>query len=587
MTSSHESPERLLQRAVGKVVNRATNTVGSCFAIDSELVFTSRHVVRDEPRRLVVSFPFSGESQNAVLVHEDEEQDLAILQLSSPSAAYAVPLSSAGPDAPFVTFGYRHADDFDGLYSRGSILGQVTRASGSPKQLLQLQSPSLDRGMSGAPILVQVNGTWTAVGMVAAVWQSPNYRDSDLAFGLPGTQLIKAAATALGPRPEETYDKRVLWAVSYVLQDRYDDGAWGRSFIPKEGVFSTDARAPGSHSGKRALSVTSWAALALSRVSAGSADAFAAESLPSIMASYLASCGAFGQLHRTVSATPLVEPNDIEIANPRHTGSALSYLIEIQGASRVVARGLEFLVKTAHADGGWGEAIGGEPNTLATAYVIDAMTKCLLAWPSIESFFDHGTGEKLKSDAEQCVDEALEWLARRQRDDGTWLYRGGEHEDPSYAPAYTAYVVAFAPEVLARSSRVRRRFLRFVEEQVESRGGIPRTVGGEELATSSLMVSYGLRRTGVHDLQQIADDLSAIGVKQLDVSAGTAGTIASVFFLLDYAARSQEPGSAVTRAATRLINAYRLATRDAKDRGEDEYVELWRAAVQDLIETSD
>jgi hypothetical protein len=354
-----------------------------------------------------------------------------------------------------------------------------------------------------------------------------------MAFAVPSSDLVPVAASPPVRAVLSVEDRDVLRSAALLAEDRFPDGAWGRSFMPPEGEFSHDARTPGAHQGKRALSVTGWAAVALLRVGGPLAQPFASYSRPFMMSSYLPSVGAIGHVHNVQSATPLVQPVSLELANARHTGSVISFLFDVEGPSRVIARALMFLVKEADPDGGWGESHGGGSNTLATSYVVEAISKCLARWDQLVPFLEPDQIDAVRVGAERCLGDALDWLARKQNDDGTWGYMPSATLEAN-ATAYTAHVLAFVPAMTERPY-VGDRLKKLLKSQIQEAGGLPLRRGSRDIATPSLMAAFGLRRTQDPDFMALGDDLLARGAGAMwDDALNPVRTMAYTFFLMNH-----------------------------------------------------
>lgn len=166
--------------------------VGAGFVVSDRLVVTCAHVVeaaREKPDdKIKVVFHVNRESRWANVIPEawrgPEGDDIAILLLDGglPVQVKALVLSSSiGCEGhPFRSLGYSQVGDVEGLWATGEIQGIVKQSDG--RQLLQLASPELDRGISGSPVLDLTRAR--VVGMVTAVYypdQTTKFRDTALA----------------------------------------------------------------------------------------------------------------------------------------------------------------------------------------------------------------------------------------------------------------------------------------------------------------------------------------------------------------------------------------------------------------------
>lgn len=502
---------------------------------------TAAHVVRDEDD-VVLRWPAAEATRAGTVGQRDESLDLAVVHLDRPLFEDLLPVADRSR-GDFDSFGYRHSGDFAGLYATGEMLGEVTQGDDvAGRRVIQLRSTTIDRGMSGAPVVAEVDGRPAVVGVVSGIWATDRVRDGDLAFAVPVRFARPMLAGPAAPAPASAEEQRVLRAVTFLTGDRFDDGAWGRSFRPPEGAFSADSRAGGDHhAGKRALSVTAWAGGALLAITPAYAYDYVKQSVPFLMSSYIERRGAFGHIHREVSSTPFVMPTEHQIANPRHTASSARLILELDGPSAVVGRALRFLVDSADPDGGWGEGSDLPANTLATAYVCDFLTACAHRRTALAAMFSPGEQTAVFDALDRSLEDGLDWLRRRQQPDGTWLYRPNEPGSP-LSPAYTAHVVAFAPEVLARSDVTRRRFTEFVDRQLAEAKGIPDRYGDTASAARTLMVACGLSRSADPGLRELGRSLADAGIAALDatVTVDSAATIANIFYL-KYVAATTAP----------------------------------------------
>lgn len=517
---------------VGRVEDSSGEVLGSSWLIDPLRVVTAAHVVRHVDE-VVIRWPESAETRAGRVEQPDEVLDLALVRLERPLFEDLLTLTDHSYGR-FESFGYRHSGDFAGLYATGDMLGEVTQGDGTrSRRVIQLRSNTIDRGMSGAPVVADLNGSPVIVGTISGIWEADGLRDGDLAFAVPARFARSMFYEPIRPPAMSVVEERVLRAITFLTGDRFDDGAWGKSFRPPEGAFSEDNRSGVTHEGKRALSVTAWAGSALLAVAPTYAYDYVKQSIPFLMSSYIEQRGAFGHIHKAVSSTPFVEPTEHQIANPRHTASSARLLLELDGPSAVVARALRFLVTSSDPHGGWGEGPDLDANTLATAYVCSFLNSCLSRRATFASVFSPGEQAAVWDSLERSLEDGLDWLRRRQQDDGSWTYRRNE-TGSVLSPAYTAHVVAFAPDVLVRSDAARRRFVEFVERQVAEVEGIPDKHGGSASAARTLMVAYGLSKSTDPRLRRFGRVLGDLGTDALDatVTRDSVATIANIFYLL-------------------------------------------------------
>jgi Trypsin-like peptidase domain len=523
-----------VREAVAQIQDPGTGSVASGFAFDSIRVITAAHAVGDNTEA-IVKWPERGVTLRGRAHHLPGDADVAVILLDERCPVEPFPLArDVTPPKQFRSFGFRHSGDFVGLHAEGVISGR-TRRSLSPDdattEIFQLRTTSIDRGMSGAPLII--DGSAVA-GMISGFWETASRRDADLAFAIPITlieELLQHKPLSLGLNDIE---RLCLRSIAHLVLDRYEDGAWGKSFQPREKAFSSDARLEQqAHGGKRALSVTAWAACALSRVLPKRLSAYAGESTPFVMKSYIEKSGAFGFVHVQESATPEVEPVVSNLPNPRHTASAAKLVLEIEGLNTVVSRAVEFLVRKQAGEGGWSEMLDDEPNSLATAYVVDFLMNCQVLFPRLRPYYEPSTAARLVEELPSAIEDGLGWLARHQNSNGTWPYR--PHSSlAEAAPAYAAHVVAFAPAVLTQRKIAMDRSFRFVNDELKRVGGVPDRTGGPASNARSLMFAYGLARLDDDDARKIARELAERAFERMEESDPDhrIATIADTFLLL-------------------------------------------------------
>jgi Trypsin-like peptidase domain len=127
-----------------------------------------------------------GRHAQVVWFPPDHEDDLVILELAGgPVPPERVGVCGPAGDAEevaFRSFGFRQRGEYRGLMARGFIETHVDSERHFLQQPLQLRSPDLDSGMSGAAVLdIERN---LVVGFVFQVWDYPSQKDRDLAFAV-------------------------------------------------------------------------------------------------------------------------------------------------------------------------------------------------------------------------------------------------------------------------------------------------------------------------------------------------------------------------------------------------------------------
>lgn len=387
---------------------------------------------------------------------------------------------------------------------------------------IHLAAPPLGRrGEQHAPLGVLPRGTrptqrpiWADRGQVAA---PKPLSERALAVGLPdarprlggivipgdATGLVPvdgAAAGQLSSTARQGLQRLMIAAAILLFADSFEDGAWSRTLWHHGGRrFSDDIGDPAAIQAsreKKAISVSSWAGLALRKVFDADIDPLLSPTVEYMMRFRDETTGSFGFVHPGVSSTPLIRPTPQFIPNPRHTASAIKLLYQLARHPRVIGRGIHFLVGSQTEPGSWSESVKDETgNTLTTAYVLDALllfAQVDLAF--LEDVLDRDEYSFVVRNYERAVYSGLDWLARQQGDDGSWGYRAVD-EFPELRPYYTAHIVCFLPQLLTTYDSVRVDVANYIRTQIQ-RGGMPEADGGEPAIAPTAMMVYGLYRTG-------------------------------------------------------------------------------------------
>lgn len=177
-------------------------TSGTGFVVSDSLIATCAHVIPpglepkadSPPGKVDLVFLNSNELRSAHVVAEwwrpADREDVAILKLDGPLPEGVRPLSlgsSAGTsDHPFKTFGFPAVSPEDGVWGDGHILNE-TRLQGM--SVLQISSPQVTRGFSGAPVLDTVSRR--VIGMVNAISSPDQYgKMPETAFITP-TEILQ------------------------------------------------------------------------------------------------------------------------------------------------------------------------------------------------------------------------------------------------------------------------------------------------------------------------------------------------------------------------------------------------------------
>ena len=320
--------------------------------------------------------------------------------------------------------------------------------------------------MSGGPVVDK--SYERVIGILSSKYTTETSADRDLAFAVPLAAFVETLLEytdiqSLGTNPrnpsQQTDESKDVFAeldgmkseLSMVFQlsavllllEQFSDGGWGRTLWKASGSEFTKDVAPDEASlkTKRAISVTSWAGQAL----------FKATSMNDLRSQQLArefisrhhheKTGAFGYIYAEKISGPYLSGSSFFRGNPRHTATAIKYLEVVEGLSRTVVDGVEYLIKYQHGQGGWGETETDEPNTLSTAYVIDVISKL-----SRTVGFSRLLSTRIENRLVPGLNRGLAWLAENfNSSERCWHYLG----QAKLAPLYTVHVLAFAPDLAA------------------------------------------------------------------------------------------------------------------------------------------
>lgn len=262
-----------------------------------------------------------------------------------------------------------------------------------------------------------------------------------------------------------------------LLLDQYNDGAWARSLWYRSGTgYTTDLKVdqviPEPHQ-KKALSVTSAAALALYSYAPDSSRWELAKARDFLLTHRDANTGAYGNHYSYISNAPGIQPISVHRGNPRHTGTAIKYFLVADGFNRITAEAINYLLKNQNTDGGWGEGLNESSNCLAVAYVLDALWKAFET-PEFRSFLLY---DELK-DLQIAIQRGLAWLAKHQQPNGRWRYGDSELLEPYYTTDVLAHVHQLSVDYPSVWERGIEALLKLRKEN----GGIPyETTGSPDL----------------------------------------------------------------------------------------------------------
>lgn len=510
-----------LANQVGQIITDSNAVQASCFPVSPNVVVTCFHAlssINNHETNYYIRWPRLSLKSNATVILDtiSPNDDIVFLLLDTPLPAdmKLLPLDFRHTyNGNFLSFGYRKSQHYDGLFSTGNLIGEVRAVDG--RQLLQLQTHSIDRGMSGAPILDLSYGT--IVGMLSEYWATKSSVDNSLAFGIPISRLISVRPSISENIPELVavpkniksglFEKNsthghVVYSISedelvfactrlalLVVADQFADGAWGRSLWKETGIKITTDVADKDYvkttHAKRALSATSWAAQALAKVSGSIYTPSVGQAITFALLHQDKTTYAFGNIYASRSATPFANTITF-IRSPRHTASGIKLLELGKGINHEVVKGFEFIIRNeCQPEGGWGEAIGDPPNTLSTAYVLDTLIK-LLQIPKFKELLSPDIARL----ARPSVSRGMAWLIEQRDPDNLWRYADSEE----YKPMYSANILGFVPQLVTS----------FYDDTIVSidallnlsiQGGIPATLNGNAEFTTTALCLYAMLRT--------------------------------------------------------------------------------------------
>ncbi len=174
-----------------RILNAKGQTIGTGFLVSKTLAVTCAHVAMaaspDGENRIRAQFTGQKQPIFAKVLDQflDLDHDVAILELASvPEGIQPLRLGLAAEcqsGNPFYSFGYTSAANIQGIIARGAIDGYLPQ-----HQLLQLQAPQANHGISGAPVLEEKRGV--VVGMITKGHEQLG-RNQETTFATP-TEVI-------------------------------------------------------------------------------------------------------------------------------------------------------------------------------------------------------------------------------------------------------------------------------------------------------------------------------------------------------------------------------------------------------------
>jgi hypothetical protein len=193
-------------------------TSGTGFLLsDSGLIATCSHVIQDEklqvrgyprPEKVAVVFHATGEHRFARVLPEGwrsaDMEDVAILQLegSLPPGVMHLSLGSSEGSGghPFKTFGFPDFNPDEGIFGDGHIMDPTSMQG---MKVLQVSSPQITPGFSGAPVLDTTSRR--VVGMITSIAAPDKFgRLAETAFITP-TEVLIAIYPQLMPSDVRPY----------------------------------------------------------------------------------------------------------------------------------------------------------------------------------------------------------------------------------------------------------------------------------------------------------------------------------------------------------------------------------------------
>ncbi|MBT7070937.1 MAG: SUMF1/EgtB/PvdO family nonheme iron enzyme [Anaerolineae bacterium] len=181
----------MMQKNTLQILNQNNLPIGAAFLVSDDLLLTCAHVVNAAGsaagQAVSLRTPSGTEISATVEAWRDESaEDVASLRLATPLDGMSpLPLgaSSGAKGHAFSTYGFPKPDQ--ALSGSGTITGYAIL---NGIQYLQLESPQVTPGFSGAPVFDEV--TQRVVGMVVAIAPPDEYqRQGTTAFAVPAETL--------------------------------------------------------------------------------------------------------------------------------------------------------------------------------------------------------------------------------------------------------------------------------------------------------------------------------------------------------------------------------------------------------------
>ncbi len=200
-------PNKLLdpQRCVVAIKDKNCKIIGSGLIVEEDLILTCHHVILAKDKlyynSLLVSF---SDSEDNLSVHVEKDYcypdiDIAFLRLKKgikfPTGKFTIPKEfdeDIQNGHPFNSFGFNMYDTLQGgLHASGEIRGKVkVKLNDKFQERIQLDSPDIIPGMSGAPIINSMNNK--IIGIISDRWIDPhnNQNNNVVSFANPINKII-------------------------------------------------------------------------------------------------------------------------------------------------------------------------------------------------------------------------------------------------------------------------------------------------------------------------------------------------------------------------------------------------------------
>jgi len=186
----------VLTQSVVRILRKNGMTAGTGFFIaENGLIATCAHVVADYTQNEEISIEvFSTQSNYRAKIEwkwwrKPSEEDIAILRLMDAPNDEVPTISLGYPwninNSSLLTFGFPASKPIEGLNGKCEVIGRTTENGCS---VLQLRSPEVTRGFSGAPVMNPA--TDKIVGMISAISKPDQYgRQAETTFITPSDIL--------------------------------------------------------------------------------------------------------------------------------------------------------------------------------------------------------------------------------------------------------------------------------------------------------------------------------------------------------------------------------------------------------------